>query len=219
MLCPACGAIVSLRSMDAKARVVRCARCAQTSPLPPKLVKSLEAAPPDAPLDELLARLELHSDRAQFADSNGESLIAYRWMKKGGLRILVLLCIPLFLLICLSAFLDSSLSQRLFGVFGLFLTYLALAVAINSTVIRITATSLVIRNRPLPFFTSGTYPRAQILGARVIEGSDEGGDHFTVSLLRKDRLALGLGPAVRSREEAERIVEIIRSWVAAAPSS
>lgn len=109
---------------------------------------------------------------------------------------------------------DSSLLERAFGIFTLVMIYFMLAVALNSTGVRLTDAALLIRNRPLPFLYAGSFARSQVRGARVVVGSDEDGAHYTVYIDRRGKRALVLGPAFRSGEEAKRIAETVTRWAA-----
>lgn len=135
MICPGCGALVGTRTMDFNEWVMRCAACGRVSPLPgePKPELATKTARPE-PLDEHIEHSDLDSDRPRFVEHEGTSLLAFRWIKQGALRLLALACVPLFLLMSLGLLVDSSWIQRAFGVFGLSLTYFALAAALKRIV-------------------------------------------------------------------------------------
>lgn len=210
MICPACGFAMPARIVAGTIRLVRCPKCAAESPLPSHLrfdEPTEGAKRPEWQIDPSMLR----HDQALIKRHSSGIVIAYSWMGKGALRIIILLCLIMFLPFPLMI-IGPTWEARGFGVLSIVLIYFGFSAVLNSTWVRLTGSQLIIHSAPLPSLGTGTFQRSTISGVRIEAVSGEG-ESYCVYIDRHHQRSIALSPTFGTKQMAQEIKDTIDEWL------
>lgn len=210
MICPTCGFAMPARIVAGTIRLVRCPKCTTESPLPSHLrfdEATEDTKRPEWQLDPSMLR----HDKALIKRYSSGTVIAYSWMGKGALRIIILLCLLMLLPFPLLIF-GPNWEARGFGILSMVLIYFGFSAVFNSAWVRLTGTELIIHYAPLPGLGAGIFHRSTISGVRIEAMHGEGESHC-VYIDRHHQRSISLSPAFGTQQMAQEIKDTIDEWL------